>query len=233
LALFVAVAALLWSGANTFFTVFWHPEDLRVYLRFPKPLQVGTNTLEVNYFFTNMGNQAALIEDVAMDELWINSTPPKIGAEFYRCDDVGYLGNIRLTYAESLPESLRKQPSPLKDGVLFAAAKPAKIYVDGAETKSASTTVEAGKMKMISATFETDVVPRAEYNSVVICPVIKFFDSKGQPVLAVCRGWQQSSEIESGGGMAFGPSAGGSPAKLLPVASAGSCHTVRMSPNAS
>ena len=45
LALAVAVAALLWSGANTFFTFFWHPEDLRVYLRFPKPLQVGTDTL--------------------------------------------------------------------------------------------------------------------------------------------------------------------------------------------
>jgi|SRR6516162_5769190 hypothetical protein len=230
LALFVAVAALLWSGANTFFTVFWHPEDLRVYLRFPKPLQVGTNTLEVNYFFTNMGNQAALIEDVAMDELWINSTPPKIGAEFYRCDDVGYLGNTRLTYADSLPEPLRK-PSQLKDGVLFAPAKPAKIYVDGAETKSASTIVEAGKMKMISTTFETHVVPQGEYNSIVICPVIKFFDSKGQPVLAVCRGWQQSSE--SGGGIVFGPPAGGSPAKLLPVASAGSCHTVRMSLDAS
>jgi hypothetical protein len=67
LALFVALAALLWSGANTFFTFFWHPEDLRVYLHFPTPLQVGTDTLEVNYLFTNMGNQAALIEDVAMD----------------------------------------------------------------------------------------------------------------------------------------------------------------------
>jgi hypothetical protein len=35
LALFVAVAALLLSGANTFFTLFYHPEDLRVYRRAP------------------------------------------------------------------------------------------------------------------------------------------------------------------------------------------------------
>jgi hypothetical protein len=73
LALFVAVAALLWSGANTFFTFFWHSEDLRVYLRFPRPLQVGTNALDVNYFFSNMGNQAAIIEYVAINELWVNS----------------------------------------------------------------------------------------------------------------------------------------------------------------
>src|ERR1700730_17457512 len=98
LALFVAVAALLWSGANTFFTLFHHPEDLRVYLRFPRPRQVGTNTLDINYFFSNMGNQAAQIEDVALDELWVNSDRTNIsGAELHRCDDVGHLGNTLLT----------------------------------------------------------------------------------------------------------------------------------------
>ena len=75
LALVVAVAALFWSGANTFFTFFWHPEDFRVYIRHPnaKPLQDTADTVDINYFFSNMGNQAALIEGVTMSELWINS----------------------------------------------------------------------------------------------------------------------------------------------------------------
>jgi hypothetical protein len=80
LALVVAVAALLWSGANTFFTFFWHPEDLRVYLRFPKPLQVGANTLDINYFISNMGNQSILIEDVTIDKILVNSDRKNIGA---------------------------------------------------------------------------------------------------------------------------------------------------------
>ena len=226
-ALFVAVAALLWSGANTFFTLFWHPEDLRVYLRFPRPLQVGTNTLDINYFFSNMGNQAIIIEDVAMDELWLNSNRTNIGgAELHRCDDVGHLGNTLLTLP---PPS--QGPLPLNDA-LFAPVRPVRIYIDGAETSSSSATVEAGKMKVIGTKFETDTAPTAEYNTVLICPVVRFFDSKGQPVLAVCRGWQ-SSRANLGGlpaGTLFGPSSGGAPARLLPVASAGSCRTIRMSP---
>jgi hypothetical protein len=229
LALFVAVAALLWSGANTFFTVFWHPEDLRVYLRFPKPLQVGTSTLEVNYFFTNMGNQAALIEDVSIYELWINSDHPDFGGvELHRCEDVSY---IRPQFLALTPREFRREHSQMfktKDGSLFAAVQPDKIYVDGTEAKSSAVTVEAGKMRVIGATFGTDVLP---YDTVVICPAINFFDSKGQPVLAVCEGWQSSSSPM--GGTVSGPAAAGAPARLLPVASGGRCHTIRTSAEAS
>jgi hypothetical protein len=226
LALFVAGAALLWSGANTFFTWFWHPEDLRVYLRFPKPLQVGTDSLDITYVFSNMGNQTVLIEDVAMDELWVNNDRTNIG-ELHRCDDVGYLGNTLLTHPP--PAEFLQRHFPLGDGALFAPVRPAKIYMEGAAASSSSATVEAGKMKVINATFETDPAPALEYNTVLICPVVRFFDSKGQPVLAVCRGWM-SSTADPGGGTLFGPPAGGAPARLLPVASPGSCRTVRMSP---
>jgi hypothetical protein len=187
---------------------------------------VGTNTLDINYFFSNMGNQAVIIEDVAMDELWLNSDRTNMigGAELHRCDDVGYLGNTLLT----LPPPVQA-PLPLNDGTLFAPVRPVRIYIDGAETSSSSATVEAGKMKVIRTTFETDPAPTAEYNTVLICPVVRFFDSKGQPVLAVCRGWQ-SSRWSLRGGTVFGPYSGGAPARLLPVANTGSCRTIRMSP---
>jgi hypothetical protein len=225
----VAVAALLWSGANTFFTFFYHPEDLRVYLRFPKPLQVGTNTLDINYFLSNMGNQSVTIEDVATDELWVNSDRTNIGgAELHRCDDVGYLGNSLLTTPP--PPEVWNGHVTLNDGALFASVRPARIYIDGIEKNSSSAAVEAGKMKVIGTTFETDPVPAAEYNTVVICPVVRFFDSRGQPVLAVCRGWQSTRVAYPPGVTLFGPPAGGPPAKLLPTESIGSCRTLRMSP---
>jgi hypothetical protein len=222
LALFLSLVAVFVSGATIFFTVFWHHADFRVYFRFPEPLQVGTNTLDVNYFFSNMGNQAVLIEDVFIDELWINSNSLNIGnAELYRCDEA-----IKLTFWP--PEIIHGR---LKDGSWFATVKPTKIYIDGTEARWSSATVEAGKMKVISATYITESLRAADYNTVVICPMITLFDSKGQPVLAVCKGWQ-SSDLPRGGSVA-GPPAGGPPARLLPVASRGTCLTVRTSAEAS
>jgi hypothetical protein len=222
LALFVAVAALLWSGVNTFFTLFWQHSDLRVYLRFPKPMQVGTDTLDLSYLFSNMGNQGALVEDVSIYELWINSDHPDFGEEeLHRCEDVSY---IRPQFLAFTPREFRREHSQMfknKDGSLFAAVQPDKIYIDGTEAKSAAVTVEAGKMRVIGATFGTDLLPQAQYNTVVICPAINFFDSKGQPVLAVCEGWQSSSSPM--GGTVSGPAAAGAPARLLPVASGGRC----------
>jgi hypothetical protein len=103
-----------------------------------------------------MGNRTVLIEDVAMDELWVNNDRTDIG-ELHRCDDVGYLGNTLLTHPP--PEKFQQKHFPLQDGALFAPVRPAKIYMEGAATNSSSATVEAGKMKVINAIFETDPAP--------------------------------------------------------------------------
>jgi hypothetical protein len=77
LALFVAVAALLWSGANTFFTVFWHPEHLEVYFRFRNPPEeLDTSTLDLSYFFTNYGSKSYALEDVHLYEIWLKAAEP-------------------------------------------------------------------------------------------------------------------------------------------------------------
>jgi hypothetical protein len=136
LALIVAIAALVWSGANTFFTFFWHPEDLRVYIRSPNaippldtPPQEITDTVDVNYFFSNMGNQAALIENVAIGELWIKSTI-RHPAELDRCISEGYLAEI----LSSLASPPVRHEITLTDGSGFRLARPTKIYIDGSET---------------------------------------------------------------------------------------------------
>jgi hypothetical protein len=75
---------------------------------------------------------------------------------------------------------------------------------------------------MITTTFETDPIPRERYNTVLICPVIRLVDSKGQ-VFSVCQGWQ-STWAEHHAKM--GP-LGAPPGRLLPVSSGGSCRSVR------
>src|SRR5580704_1580608 len=114
-AIVISVVALIWSMANTYFTFFWHPQDLRVYFRFPAPAaQVGTNTLNVNYIMSNMGNQAVLIEDVGIYELWINSEHSTIrGAELHFCEDTIVIS------PESLAPGSRATLSTMK-GVLVS-----------------------------------------------------------------------------------------------------------------
>src|SRR6516162_9068100 len=76
----ISILAILASAGMSALTLwlanFWHRPDLVVYLRFPEPKQLGTNTLDVNYFFSNMGNQTVLVENVVIDELWIKSDKP-------------------------------------------------------------------------------------------------------------------------------------------------------------
>jgi hypothetical protein len=180
--------------------LFWHFSDFRVYLDFPKPDQVGTNTFDVNYFFQNMGNQTVLLEDVEIDDLWIKSARPGVlGGDLDRCTDRALSFATIATLIRILPSSIWEEHKPIFrtsdepiEGMLVAVVKPTKIYIDGSEAKSAAVTVEAGKMKVITATFETAPLPIANYETAVVCPVIRLFNNDGRPVMAVCKGSQNS-----------------------------------------
>jgi hypothetical protein len=240
LALLVAAAALLWSGANTFFTFFWHFSDFRVYLTFPKPEQVGTNTLDVNYFFSNMGNQTVLIQDIEIDDLWIKSADPGlVGGDLNRCDDRDLLLPTFATFERWAPSQTWEEHKPIwpsrigpntkpKEGVLLAVLKPTKIYIDGSEVKTASVTVETGKMKLISATFETTPLPIENYETAVVCPVIRLFDNEGLPVLAVCKGSQFSHpsppSVATPEGIVGRAPLSERLVRLLPISSKGNCQ---------
>jgi hypothetical protein len=247
----LSLLALIVAGFTMYFTFFWHFSDLLVYLRFPELKQLGTNTLDVNYFFSNMGNQTAFVEDVAVDELWMKSDDPGVimgvGSEVDRCSDANLLVPTSMAFEtfmpSRLPSLIGRQHFPLfptirgpdtVKGVLFELFKPAKIYIDGAEAKTAAATVEAGKMKVISATFEMEPLPVAEYNVAVVCPVIRIFDSKGQPILAVCKG-SKFGHLNAPNAVfdaVYGLPEGSPPGRLLPVSSKGNCRTFPMSGNA-
>jgi hypothetical protein len=77
-----------------------------------------------------------------------------------------------------------------------------KIYNDGIEVKFPSIVVDAGKTKSILATFTTDPLDTLKYDTVLICPTIRFFDGSGQPLVAMCKGWASTiiPEPEAGHG---------------------------------
>src|ERR1700680_3129215 len=69
----ISCIALLVSMANSYFTFFWDHENLRLYLRFRDPLQVGTDKIDLTYFFTNLGDRAILVEDLAILQFTLNA----------------------------------------------------------------------------------------------------------------------------------------------------------------
>ena len=166
-----------------------------------------------------MGNQAALIEDVGIYELWVNSAHSYDGAaELHLCKEA-------IVIRPSFFWLGSTATLPTMQDVRVKRYQPATTYIDGTE-KTSSITVDAGKLRIIAATFKTDAVPRDEYNTAVICPFIRLFDSKGHPVLAMCEGWQSTSMPL---GTATSSPPGRPPARLLPVSSVGSCLSVRLS----
>ena len=214
----ISLIALLWSMANTYFTFFWHPQDLRVYLRFPPEIQAGTDRLDLNYVFSNTGNQEVFIEDVGVYELWLtsrHSTTP--ASDLHLCDEL-------LSIRRPVSLASGKSTSSQMPGVLISFYRPEKIYVDGTEQDTSSTIVGASKFRVINSTFRTDRIPEHDYNATVVCPIIDLFDSNGSPVLAVCKGYK--SIRTPGHILGSLPANYERPATLLPLSHSGSCQSI-------
>jgi len=219
----IAIIALIVSVGNLIAYVYlnflWHPESLKVYFHFIDPKQVGTSTLDLSYIFTDSGKQSYLIDSIFIYEFWKKAPRPVTGTiseQLNMCTQS--IVSAKSTVEAFLPMQYEKVVHyTLKDGGEAAAFHPVKIYNDGIEVKFPSTLVEAGKTKSVLATFTTDPLDKQKYDTVVICPTIRFFDGDGQPVVAMCKGWASTiipeSEMGHVGQYFQGP---GGPVTLLP-----------------
>jgi hypothetical protein len=200
------IVSVLFPLLTVYLTFFRHPEALDVYFRFNDPAQVGTSTLDLGYFFSNDGSKSYMIEKVGIYELWLKSPEPisllhppsqTTTSDLSICEDKSIFPLKSLVLAMA-PPSERRHHWTLQNGGNMAVLEPTRIYIDGVEAKFASTIVEPGKTKSIIATFTTDPLDKQNYNIVVICPAVRFFNSTGHPLVAICKGWQ-STVIEGQG----------------------------------
>jgi hypothetical protein len=196
-ALLISVVSLVpWMG-TFYFNFFYRPDDLRAYFRFPNPNEVGTDHLQLNYFFVNRGKEPSAIEDVSVIELAMSSTSTVGGSEQIACE----WGLYPPDFMAFRPSELRHVHTTLQSGTDFSFYEPKKLYVDGVESTSSAILIEPGKIRSIGATFQTDIVDRGKFNAVVLCPVVRLFDNLGRPTFVICKGWE-SSIIHVGAGPA-------------------------------
>lgn len=188
--------SLVVSLVTLYLTFFWHPERLDVYFRFNDPAQVGTSTFDLSYFFSNDGSRPYLIENVSVDEVWLKSPKPvswKSGATGNPSICLHTAGFPLQSASLEMPTFLsfkRQHHWSFPSGGSLAVLSPSRIYIDGVESRSASTIVEPRQPKVVLAIFKTEPLDRKKYNIVVECPIIRFFNSTGHPFVAICRGWQ-------------------------------------------
>jgi hypothetical protein len=214
--LLISVVSLVTSIGSFYFNFFYHPEDLRAYFRFPNPNDVGTDRLQLNYFFVNRGKEPSAIEDVFVIELAMASPSRRGGSEQISCDDWTLYPP---DFIALRPSELRRSHTTMQSGADFSFYEPKKLYVDGAESMSSAILIEPGKIRSIGATFQTDTVDRGKFNAVVLCPVVRLFDNLGRPVVVICKGWESS--IINDGGVLSAPPPG--PVQLLPRSTYRSC----------
>jgi hypothetical protein len=223
----LAVLSLIVSGgvlSDNLMRDFWKPDDLVVFFRFLDPKEVGTNQLHLNYVFSNSGKTPTFIEDVSLVEVFYQQIP---NAQSY--PDLGICEANSPTPATitMLPSFVQSTPVKYANGEYKKFYTPKTIYLGGVQSSFSSLNIDVGTQRAISTVYEMDPVDWNNFNVVLLCPIVRFFDSTGRPFTAICKGFA-GDDIHEDNGPAKGrrtTSAAGL-ARLLPETGS----TCRISP---
>jgi hypothetical protein len=195
---------------------FWKPDNLVVYFRFEDPKEVGTNQLHLNYIFSNAGKTPTFVEDVSLTEIFYQTngdgrTMPNIDI----CRDQSiYTPSI----AALLPANFRSEPTFYpKEGWYSRFYTPKTIYLGSTQSPFSSLNIDVGGQRAISAVYEMDAIDWNKFNVVLLCPIIRFFDSSGRPFTAICEGFQSDQFALEKAGPKGTRTAPGGLARLLPT----------------
>jgi hypothetical protein len=216
----LGLLSILISLATLFLTYFWKPDDLVVYFRFVDPTEIGTGQLHLNYIFSNAGKTPAFIEDVSLTEVFYQSSGN--GSTIPSLDICKDQSIETPTFAALGPPSVRSQPIlHEKEGWYSKLYTPKMIYSGNIQSPFSSLNIDAGAQRAISAVYEMDAIDWNKFNIVLLCPVVRFFDSSGRPSTAICDGFQ-SEQLALGMGKGTRTTPAGL-ARLLPT-SGSNCH---------
>jgi hypothetical protein len=168
---------------------FYKPDALVVYFRFTDPKEVGTNQLHLNYIFSNAGKNPVFIEDVNLTEVFYQSK--ENDGRTIPSTDICKDPNIQTpALVAFLPPEVNSQPVVDANGRYNKLYTPKTIYLGSVQSPFSSLNIDVGAQRAISAIYEMDAVDWNKFNVVLLCPIIRFFDSSGHQFTAICDGFQ-------------------------------------------
>jgi hypothetical protein len=218
----IGLLSVLISLVTLYLTYFWKPDDLVVYFRFSDPKEIGTNQLHLNYIFSNAGKTPVFIEDVSLDEVF-----------YQRSGNVSMVPNLDIckNWKLQTPSLVAFEPSEIQSKAAFfpeerfysAFRNPKMVYINNVQSPFPSINIEAGAQRAISAVYEMDAIDWSKFDVVLLCPIVRFFDSSGRPSTAVCDGFE-GDQLPAGKDEPKGRrTTPAGIARLLPT-SASNCH---------
>jgi hypothetical protein len=160
-------------------------EDLRVSFRSgaEKPSE-----LTINYLFSNLGKQAALVNSVGLFEIVSTdkmSNPPR---NYELCDSnfettlmvlqTGFMGRGAQVGGDSQRSSIYFPKESTIDGMPWLAKEPISI--------------DSGKNKIVTSIFELEPNHTTKYNIIVMCPLIVTLNTAARGRTSICRGFLQT-----------------------------------------
>jgi hypothetical protein len=211
----LGLLSVLISLVTLYLTYFWKPDDLVVYFRFVDPKELGTNQLHLNYIFSNAGKTPAFIEDVSLTEIFYEnkgnaSTVPSLDL----CKDQSV---ETLTIVGLRPLAVQSLPTLHPQGGWYSRFyTPKTIYSGSVQSPFSSINIDAGAQRAISAVYEMDAIDWNKFNVVLLCPIVRFFDSSGRPSTAICDGFQSDQLVPETGPKGTRTTPAGQ-ARLLPI----------------
>ncbi len=157
-------------------------EDLRVSFRINTE---GQNTLRVTYLFSNLGKQAALVNNIGLFEIVTTEAKGDAGKNYELCDanfettllvllTTGFMGPGAQVGNDTKKSSIYSPKESSSDGSPWSAKEPLSI--------------ESGKNKIVSALFELQPNHIANYSVVALCPLIVTLNTAASGRTSICRG---------------------------------------------
>jgi hypothetical protein len=215
----IGVLSLLVSLTTLVLTYFWKPDDLVAYFRFVNPGEIGTNQLHLNYIFSNAGKTPAFVEDVSITEVFYHS-------DAYS-NTIPDMDICKRTYTPSfvasIPSNIQSKPIHFSEGWYAMFYRPKLVFVANTQSTFSSISIEADAQRAISTVYEMEAVDWSKFNVVLLCPVVRFFNSYGHPSTAICDGYQIDTLPMKNGGPNGTRGTPAGLARLLPT-SGSNCH---------
>ncbi len=167
-----AVTAIATAAIVGYLSIVMSVEDITIFYRAANFRDVGQAKFAVTFSLANMGRNGALIEQIGLLQVATKG-------EATGCED-----RALLQHTDEVTDRV------LSDGGRVTYRTPHEVYFNESSRKALSATIAmlAGTASKVDATFELPAIEDAKM-SVMICPVVKYFDLSGRPITAVCPGW--------------------------------------------
>lgn len=136
--------------------------------------------IDAVFVFNNNTTRNLTIEEPLLLRLYAN------GGEYNNTDKlIGFCKDALWPPSQSPP--IQDLPTDRDRSVFYHYMRPTKSAVDGSPTAGAPFVVEGGKTKVFSAEFVAQAIDEDKYNSIAICPTIKYMDQEGKEAGIRCQ----------------------------------------------